>query len=142
MDVIRRDTDYALRLMVNLAKNSSRVAVSSRRLAEEEDVSYQLTSKLLQKLSFGGLVRSKMGPKGGFFIDKNPSKITLGSVVKVIQGPISLNRCLFETGICFRQPNCPIRKKLAELQEDIERFLKNVTLEQILKAQKLEKEKK
>jgi len=133
MDMIRRNTDYALRLMMNLAGRFGKRAVSSRVLSEKEEVSYQLTCKLLQRLNAAGLVKSQMGPTGGFFLGKAPSEIKLAAIVEVIQGPVIVNRCLFGIDVCFRQPNCPISKKLAELQEYIERFFNDVTLDQLLK---------
>jgi len=51
MDMIRRNTNYALRLMMNLAGRSGKRAVSSRVLSEKKEVSYQLTCKLLQRLN-------------------------------------------------------------------------------------------
>lgn len=134
MDVIRRNTDYALRLMINLSKNFGKRPVSSKILAEKEDVSYQLTCKLMQKLSTAGLVKSQMGPKGGFSLDKKPSEITLAAVVNVIQGPVIINRCLLGIGICPRQSKCPVSKRLAELQEYIGRFFKSITLSQFLES--------
>jgi len=134
MDVIRRNTDYALRLMINLARNFGKGPVSSKILAEKEEVSYQLTCKLMQKLNTAGLVKSQMGPKGGFFLDKKPSEITLAAVVDVIQGPVTLNRCFHGIGICPRQSKCPISKRLAELQEYIGRFFKSITLSQFLES--------
>ena len=140
MDMIRRNTDYALRLMMNLAGRFGKRAVSSRVLSEKEEVSYQLTCKLMQRLNAAGLVKSQMGPTGGFFLGKAPSEIKLAAIVEVIQGPVIVNRCLFGIDVCFRQPNCPISKKLAELQEYIERFFDDVTLDQLLKSRKSHKE--
>ena len=131
MDMIRRNTDYALRLMVNLAERFGREAVSSRILADKEDVSYQLACKLLQKLNAAGLVKSQMGPRGGFSLAQIPSRINLSQVVEAIQGPVSVNCCLLGKEACQRQSNCPISKKLAGLQDYIEGFLKSVTLEEL-----------
>jgi len=131
MDIIRRNTDYALRLVLNLARRYGKEAVSSRVLAEEADVSYQLTCKLMQKLHGSGLVKSKMGPYGGYYLCRPPSEITLAYVVELIQGPVSLNSCLFEKNICSWQPDCKISKKLSELQEHIDVFLNNTTLKEL-----------
>lgn len=139
MDMIRRNTDYALRLMLNLAKHYGKESMSSRVLAEEEEVSYQLTCKLMQKLHSAKLVKSQMGPKGGFFLSKDPSEITLAAIVEVIQGPVSVNRCLLEMDVCSRLSNCPISSKLTELQKYIESFFNDVTLNQLLKSQNTKK---
>ena len=136
MDIIRRNTDYALRLMTNLAGNYGKGTVSSRQLAEKEEVSYQLTCKLMQKLNAAGLAKSRMGPKGGFFLSKNPSEINIVSIIEVIQGPVAVNTCLLDKNVCFRQPDCPVRKKLAELQKYIKSFFNDVTLDQLLRSRK------
>jgi len=136
MDMIRRNTDYALRLMINLARNYSKGTVSSRQLAEKEEVSYQLTCKLLQKLNTAGLVKSQMGPKGGFFLSKDPSEINFAAIVEVIQGPITVNSCLLDINACSRQSNCPVKKELTELQKYIKSFFNNVTLDKFLKRRK------
>jgi len=136
MDIIRKNTDYALRLMVNLAERYGKGVVSSRTLAEEEGVTYFLACKLLQKLSNAGFVKSEMGPKGGFYLCIPPSKITLAMVIDTIQGPVSLNSCLLGINVCPNQPTCPISKKLSELQNYIDDFLRKITLEDLLKARK------
>lgn len=128
MDIIRRNTDYALRLGLNLAQRYGQKAVSARILSDEEKVSYQITCKLLQKLHQSGLVGSQMGPQGGYFLAHPPNETTLSSIVQAIQGPLSINRCLFEKKICPKQPDCPISKKLAELQDSVESFLNNTAL--------------
>lgn len=128
MDVIRRNTDYALRLMVHLARHVEAGSLSSRRLAQEEGVSAQLASKLLQKLSAAGLVSSRLGKSGGFALSKQPSAITLTEVIAVTQGPVHLNRCLAAEGVCPFQSRCSICRRLRTLQDHIDETLAHISL--------------
>ena len=134
MDVIRRNTDYALRAIVNLAKNYDKEAVSTRTIAQQENISYQLACKLMQKLHGKKLVESCMGPKGGFRLSREPSKINLLEVIEVIQGPLSFNRCLLAKNACERQSKCPINDKLIELQEHVDTFLSQISMDELLKS--------
>jgi Rrf2 family protein len=134
MDFLRRNTDYALRAMMNLTVHYGNEPVSTRSIAVEEDISYQLTCKLMQKLQNAMLVKSCMGPKGGFVLAREPTKISLLEVIEAIQGPVSVNRCLLGSDACPKQTGCPIRKKLESLQEYIENFLKDVTLAKVLRS--------
>jgi len=134
MDILRRNTDYALRAMVNLTAHYGNEPVSTRSIAVEEDISYQLTCKLMQKLQNARLVKSCMGPKGGFVLAREPSRISLLEVIEAIQGPVSVNRCLLGSDACPKQADCHIRKKLERLQEYIENFLKDATLAKLLKS--------
>ena len=128
MDVIRRNTDYALRLMVHLARYVETGFLSSRRLAQEEGVSAQLASKLLQKLSAAGLVSSRQGKSGGFALSKHPAAITLAEVIAVIQGPVHLNRCLAAEGVCPRQSRCSICRRFRTLQDHVDETLAHISL--------------
>ena len=131
MDVVRRNTDYAVRLMVNLARQYGHGPVSTRVAASEEGVSYPLACKLMQKLHGSKLIESCMGPKGGFALGRNPSDITLLEVVQAIQGPICLNRCLLSSDACSRQVTCAVRAKLAGVQESIVGGLSGITFEDL-----------
>ena len=127
MDVVRRNTDYAVRLMVHLAGEYGEGAVSTRVAAKEEGVSYPLACKLMQKLHGSKLIDSCMGPKGGFSLGRAPANITLLEVVEAIQGPISLNRCLLSSDACGRQTGCAVRAKLVGVQESIQSSLAGIT---------------
>ncbi len=131
MDVVRRNTDYAVRLIVHLAKQYGNDPISTRAAAAEEHVPYQLACKLMQKLNNAKLVKSCMGPKGGFVLATEPSKISLLDVVEVIQGPINMNRCLLGEETCPQQKTCAVRGKLAILQKNINNGLAAITLDEL-----------
>jgi Rrf2 family protein len=135
MDILRRNTDYALRLMVDLARRQDKGAVSTRLLAQEQEVSYQLACKLMQQLHDAKLVESSMGPKGGFRLSRAPAQISLLDIIEVIQGPLSLNRCLLNETCCPRQDTCPVREKMGELQGRMSEYLGGVTLADLAQGQ-------
>jgi Rrf2 family protein len=133
MDVIRRNTDYALRAMVHLGRHYGQDALSARQIAEDQNFSYTLASKLMQRLQKAGLVESIMGAKGGFRLSRDPSQINLQEVIETIQGPIRLSTCLLGVKTCCKYGTCPIRKKLGGLQQEISDFLTGTTLGELLK---------
>ncbi|MCP4612581.1 MAG: Rrf2 family transcriptional regulator [Planctomycetes bacterium] len=135
MDILRRNTDYALRAMVNLAGHYGEDPVSTRDISQSEDISYQLACKLMQKLNNAGLVKSRMGPNGGFALSRTPKKINLAEIIDAIQGPLSLSRCLLGENVCPKQNGCPITAKLTKLQKNIGDYLQSITLDELLHHQ-------
>jgi len=142
MDVLRRNTDYALRAIVNLAAHYGNEPVSTRTIAVQEDISYQLACKLMQKLQNARFVKSCMGPKGGFVLGRKPSKISLLEVIEAIQGPISLNRCLLSVNACPKQKGCTVRARLVGLQECIYEYLSGITLDELLQGKGKKRKRK
>ena len=141
MDVLRRNTDYGLRMMAVLAEhfNNGRL-ISARQLASDGHFSYQLGCKILQKLNQAELVKSGMGPKGGFTLNREPSKISLMEIIKALQGPIRLNRCLRDGQGCEFESDCEINTKLSCLQLYIDGYLDGITLAEIVRAEENSKE--
>jgi len=134
MDLIRRNTDYALRIAAQLAGAfATGKPLSARALARDNDVSYVLACKLLQKMAASGLVESTMGPKGGFFLAKKPEAITFRQVIEAVQGPVSVIRCVVGGFKCPKKATCPVNPKLNEMQRQIDGFLGQVTLSEFIK---------
>ncbi len=132
MNIVRQNTDYALRAVINLARRYGQDVISTKVLAEEEDISYQFACKIMQKLQSAKLVRSSMGPKGGYYLSKPPARVSLLEVIGAVQGPISMNKCILGEDACNRKPNCRVSEKLEELQEYVENFLRDATLDEFL----------
>ena len=134
MELIRRNTDYALRIAAHLANAfAAGKPLSARVLAKENDVSYVLACKLLQKLAGAGLVGSTMGPKGGFVLTRGPEAITFRQIIEAVQGPVNVNRCLVGDFKCPNEKKCPINPKLSEMQQQINGFLNAVKLAEFVK---------
>jgi len=131
MDILRRNSDYAMRAMVQLARNYGQQAISSRELSDLEDIPSQLASKLLQQLAKAGLVESSMGVNGGFSLAGKPEEITAAEVIEAIQGPILVNRCIAPAFVCSRKQACGVHDKLMELQRQMEDYLGGLTLAEL-----------
>jgi len=128
MNVLRKNTDYALRMMGNLAGNYGDGSVSVRKLAQQEGVSYQFACKILQKLQGERLVASEMGPGGGYKLCRAPEQITMLDVIRAMQGNVTINHCTDGYDRCERQSKCGVSGKLCQLQQRVDEFLADVTL--------------
>lgn len=141
MDVLRRNTDYAIRSMLYLSECYGKRPVSVKELATERNFSYQLGCKLLQKLRKAGFVKSSMGPKGGYELSRDPAKITLYEIIDLFQNGIRLNKCLLGGEGCEFQSGCQVSLKLVSLQRYIDGYLGGITLAELLNNQQASKEK-
>jgi Rrf2 family protein len=134
MDLIRRNTDYAIRLVSALAlKYDTGQVLSARTLSQANHVPYTLACKVLQKYQKAGIIKSVMGPRGGFCLARRPSEITILELIEMIQGDVRVNRCLAFPPTCPIK-NCPLHPKLLGLQEEIQRYLGHTTLADLIKT--------
>lgn len=134
MEILRQDTDYAVRALVYLAQNAGKVPVKARELAEAQDIPLEFTYKILRRLSQAGLCQAYMGPRGGFTLSLKPECISLHDVVQAIQGELVVRNCLLDLSSCPWQPNCTVSTKMAELQKALEKQLNEITLAAILQS--------
>lgn len=142
MNILRRNTDYALRAMVNLAGRYGGDVVSTRQLSREEGISYQYAAKIMQLLHGARLVKSTMGPHGGFALARAPEEVSLLDVIQAVQGSVSLNACFLDVDPCPRRAKCRISSKIAGLQEYIEKFMADITLQEFTEGSMIDTMKK
>ena len=142
MDVLRRNTDYALRAMVYLSGCYDKKLVTARELSNQGHFSYQLGRKILQKLHKAGLVESIMGSKGGFRLSRRPAEINLYDIIRVLQDGIRLNKCLLGGDGCEFSPDCEVNTKLSCLQMYIEGYLGGITLQELFRERRISKSRR
>ena len=105
MEITRR-TDYATRIMLELARLPEGERASARRLGTLADVSYPFARSIVTDLAAAGLVDARRGPSGGVSLARPASEITLYDVVVAIEGGVCLNVCVTEPGYCTRAGGC------------------------------------
>ncbi len=138
---ITRETDYAVRCVLHLAKAPNKVAVMGE-ISRTSAIPRSFLAKILQRLVKAGMVRSYRGLKGGFQLTRRPAKITLREVVEAIEGPVALNRCLEEGEGCALSRSCPVHPVWAEASVRLAEALEEYDFARLARAgQRLKKEK-
>src|SRR2546428_11176036 len=90
--------DYGLMAIHYIAVQEEVGAVSAKGIAEEFGIPPELLAKILQRLAKRRLIASHNGPKGGYVLSRHPSEITVGEVIRALEGPINIVSCLDHGG--------------------------------------------
>ncbi len=127
---IKLSTDYAIRIVLYLAKRKQ--AASLKELSENLRIDQRYVLKFSRKLYNKGIVN--IDNEEGFSLSKNPNKITMFDIINIMENTIKINLCLEEDKYCsiLAIENCRVRKFYCELQNDIERYLKNKTIQDFI----------
>jgi len=125
--------DYALKAVLELAIRYGRgETVSIGEIAASGDMPENFLEQILLTLKKGGFVKSKRGIKGGFYLAKHPREITVGDVVRFIEGPIEPISCV-EEGYkgCKDLKNCILRDVWKEAGRAISLVVDTVNFEEL-----------
>jgi len=127
-------TEYGMRAIVKLASYYNKKPYSLAKIAEEERISLAYLEKLFARLKKAKIIGSEKGSRGGYFLIKDPSKISVADVVKVLEGPIVLFHCISgnsNKAIC-RNKNCLTKKVWVKLQSQINKTLEDFKLKDLI----------
>ena|SRR6266496_2792535 len=132
---INRQTDYAVRVLLALAKRGEDARLSSADIQQEMLIPKAFMSRIVAQLSHAGLINTFPGRDGGLMLPHPASQITLRDVVEAFEGPILLSACLQVKGDddCPFQANCPVRPKWGRVQIAMLREIASITFEDLVK---------
>ena len=130
---LTNESDYALRIANELAVIGT--VASAKDLSERTGVTIRFALKILRKLRLAGIVDSKKGAQGGYYLKKAPSEISVGEIVETIEGPIHVSNCSRDDYLCPRsvaEPECRFHQYFCELNDRLRQELYGVTLSSLL----------
>jgi Rrf2 family protein len=132
---INRQTDYAVRVLLALAKRGEGARLSSTDIQQEMLIPKAFMSRIVAQLSRVGLLNTFPGRDGGLMLPRPASQINLRHVVEAFEGPILLSACLDvkNEDDCPFQANCPVSPKWGRVQVAMMREMASVTFEDLAK---------
>ena len=119
---------YGTRILVELAKNQGKGPVQISAISQRQQISVKYLEQLMRPLKKAKLVASVRGPKGGHKLDKNPAHITLGEVVRLLEGQSDLVRCVNSPEECAMADNCRVRSVWQEATQALYESLDSTTI--------------
>lgn len=123
--------DYGLMAIHYIAIHEVLGSVSTKRIAEEFRIPAELLAKILQRLAKQGLITSQNGPKGGYVLARRAAAITVGEVVRALEGPIRIVECYEEDAACPQMERCNLRRPIQKLQAAITQMMDSMTLAEL-----------
>jgi len=116
--------------MIDMALSNDQNPVTTHTIAERQNISERYLEQIMVPLKRAGLVKSIRGSQGGYILGRNPRDITVGDIVRVLEGPIAPVECVSETNPepCERSDYCVTRALWAKVRDSISQVLDSYTL--------------
>jgi len=126
---------YGVRALFEIARNYGRGPLSIKEIAGRQQISLSYLEQILHRLGKSGIIESVRGPHGGYGLARKPADLTIGDVIRALEGPIALSHCLEPgvTGGCYQADDCVARMVWSKVGEKIEEALDSITFEQLLR---------
>ena len=125
---------YGVIAMFALSRSYEEGSLSVRRIAEQQDIPSAYLEQIMAQLRHEGLVESVRGRGGGYRLARPPERITIGDVVRAVEGPIALSSCLIASiPLCNRVDQCVTRLIWKRLGTKIEQAFDAVSLDRLVR---------
>ena len=131
--MLSKKTKYGLRALLALAERAGQGPVQISELADKQRLPRKFLEAILLELTRHGLLLSKKGRGGGYVLSRKPGDITVGQVMRALEGPLALTPCVSVTAYrrceeCIDEETCGIRLAMKEVRDATSHILDNTSL--------------
>jgi len=127
---ITRQADYALRTIMYLSRLGMDEKAPTSIIAEKQQIPSSFLAKIISQLSVAGIIHTSRGAHGGVALAKSPNEISVLEVIEAIDGPVMLNECTHNPGICIFTKDCPMHVIWCDTRKELVNKLETITFEQ------------
>ncbi|MEL4306485.1 RrF2 family transcriptional regulator [Joostella sp. CR20] len=137
--MLSKKTKYGLKALTYMAKKESKSPVLISEIAEQENISKKFLEIILLQLKNSGFLGSKKGKGGGYYLIREPEKITVASLIRVLEGPIAMLPCVSlnfyeKCDDCKNEEECSLSRLMIEVRDSTLKVLENKTLADLTKS--------
>lgn len=129
--------EYGLKAMLYLANAYATSTISPiKNISQAEQIPFKYLEQILLTLKNVGLLQSKVGVSGGYYLARPPAEMTLGEIVRVLDGPLAPIRCVSQTAYepcnCPDENTCGLRLVMLDVRNAIAAIIDHTTLQDVL----------
>ncbi len=131
--MLSKKTKYGIKAIVYLAKQKDRTPVQIATISNEESISLKFLESILLTLRKNGVLGSKKGKGGGYYLLKDPKDINMANVMRVLEGPIAMVPCVSlnfyeRCDDCPDENACAVHGLMAQVRDSSLEIFRNTTL--------------
>lgn len=136
---------YGVKALFELAMQQGLGPVALKTIAERQGLSEHYLEQLAAPLRKAGLITSIRGAQGGYTLGRPPEQITVGDIIRVLEGPIAVAECASEDGMdghhCGNAYHCSARGVWEKVRDSIVAVVDSITLEDLCREAREEQER-
>ncbi|MBF6058814.1 MULTISPECIES: Rrf2 family transcriptional regulator [Thiomicrorhabdus] len=122
---------YAVTAMIDIALNQEKGAITLSLISDRQGISLSYLEQLFAKLKKADLVSSARGPGGGYRLSKEAADISVSDIIRAVDESVDARKCAGKQN-CHGGEECLSHELWSELSENIDSFLKGITLQTII----------
>jgi Rrf2 family protein len=139
--MLTRKAKYAIRALIYLANVKDQGPVLIATLAREESIPKKFLERILLEMKTRGILQSQKGKGGGYYLSIDPAEVSMGEVVRLMDGPLAPVSCVSQTAYapckeCKDEATCGIRSVMKEVRDAIADVLDGTTLADVVERSK------
>jgi len=134
--MLSKKTKYGLKALTFLARQETKKPVQIAEIAKSENISQKFLESILLSLRKQGILGSKKGKGGGYYLLKDPSGMLMTEVIRVLEGPIAMVPCVSlnfyeKCDDCPDEATCSVNKLMIEVRDSTLKIFRNTTLKDL-----------
>lgn len=143
--MLSKKTKYGINAVIYLSRTHNQGPVLIEDLAQKERLPKKFLEAILLELKNRGILQSKKGKGGGYYLARPPAEITMGQVIRVLEGPLAPVSCVSQTAYhpceeCLEERCCGLRLVMKDVRDAIANVVDKTTMADVLKRSESQRE--